>query len=723
MANMFGTLNTGYSGLNVNQAAISVTSHNVSNASNENYTRQRAVLETNIPLHTTPGDLGTGAKLQTIVRIKNEFLATRYENSSSDLQYNATKKKYLEEVSTYFPDVDDAGLNKDIKNYFDSWSKFADNPNDGALKIDLASKTQILANNIKDTRTKLTNLDKSINSNIKVNIDEVNRLAKSIADLNKQITSVEANKNNHANDLRDERDKYEKQLTELIHPSISKSGLKSSGNTNNDRADYNEDYNINIAGIPLVDNGTYHPLGIRKNPDSKDGFYSVYFQSQDDNSIKDVTKEITKGKIGALISLRGDSFDKNQEVNNGKITSFKNELDSLSASIIQSTNSIYSYSAQEEAFSDTVSDPVSLSDSEQKIPLSSPSLKDVLHGEVRDGTLKLNLYKPNGDFDKQVEVNIKKDKSLIDARDDINNALGSDGEAYIENGSLKLKGTGDGAVLVKHDGSNLFGAMNEAQYEPISNVNSEDLKLPIKDGSFEVVAYDDDGKELARRKIVVNSESKDPKQSTIAGILAQINMPDVDDNGDNDSSNDVDDYYKADIVGGKIQFTKKDDSKTTYVGLDNDSSNFGGAVGINKFLDGDSAKNISLDSKLADDPSQIHAYKAPSDGNNDVANDMVQLQYNDIEFKLGDNTVKNTISGFYRYTTADVANATKQANNAYDNTNAVFKAIKTEFKNESGVDIDEEMTHLMQYQRGYQASAKVITTINKMLDSLLSLKQ
>jgi len=38
------------------------------------------------------------------------------------------------------------------------------------------------------------------------------------------------------------------------------------------------------------------------------------------------------------------------------------------------------------------------------------------------------------------------------------------------------------------------------------------------------------------------------------------------------------------------------------------------------------------------------------------------------------------------------------------------------------VNMDEEMTNLMKFQSGYQASAKVITTISKMLDTLMGIK-
>jgi flagellar hook-associated protein 1 FlgK len=39
---------------------------------------------------------------------------------------------------------------------------------------------------------------------------------------------------------------------------------------------------------------------------------------------------------------------------------------------------------------------------------------------------------------------------------------------------------------------------------------------------------------------------------------------------------------------------------------------------------------------------------------------------------------------------------------------------------EAGVNLDEEMTSLLQYQRAYEAAARVITTIDQNLDVLIN---
>jgi len=731
---LFSSLNTGYSGLNVNQGALAVTSNNVANASNLDYTRERAQIVSASSIHTSSGDIGMGAKIQTVVRIKNDFLFNRYEASNKDLSYFKTLQQNMNEIVSYFPDVKDVGLNKDIQNYFDSWNHFANNPNDDSAKVDLASKTQTLANTIKETRQKIDNLKVSVNKKIKSFSDEVNGLIKDIAGFTKEIRKVEANDINHANTLRDKRDKAEKRLVELTGARVQKSGLTSVNVGQNTSVDYEKDYTISLGGYPIVDNSTYHPIEIKENPKSNENMYSIYFQKQDYSEVN-ITKNIpNQSIIGGLLEFRGTTYDEKGKLTDGISGKYINELDAFSANLIQHTNSIYSYSAQEKASGDRLFKPVSLTDDQiNKYPLNSEMVKSSLHNPVRKGDLTLFAYDNNGKFQKDVKVSIDPTKTLQDNLDNINSKLfneGVDYEAIIQNGNVVFQkkdndGNGsldNGALLVKDDGGLLFSALNDVQFKSIDKANNVNFPLPIKDGNFDIVAYNENGDELARRTITVNSHSKDPMYSTLEGIMSQINMPNIDDNNDNDSNNDIDDLYKAYIADGKVVFDKKTDN-TTYVGLDNDTSDFGGAMGINKFFSGNDSKTISLDDRFIKDASLINAYKAPSSGNNDVANDMVQFQYDDVEFnsKNGD-SVKTTVAGYYRYMTSNIANDSERINASVDNHTAIFNSVEKEYQGESGVNMDEEMTNLMKFQSGYQASAKVITTISTMLDALMGIK-
>ena len=719
---------TALTGLKTHQTALDVTSNNISNASNPDYVRQRAVFSSLPSINSAPGDIGTGVEISSIYRITDTFLFNRYASTSSTFQNLETQEKYLKEIATYFPDVTDSGLYKNLEDFFNAWQTFASNPNDGAVKVDLAAKTQTLTDSFNSLKKKLSDIQKGINEELDAKIAEANTIIKQIADLNKQITLHEADNVSHANELRDKRDSYEKRLKELLDVKIFKNAVKSSNLQGEESMDYEEDYQITLGGYPLIDNSTAHEI----TTDTLLGNVSVKYERQDFNKI-DITSSVKGGEIGALLSLRGTTFDENGNPTNGTIGELAKSLDSLASGLIRSVNSLYSYSAQESVTTDTINYPITIpSDLADKSPDTLYNRYHILQNPVREGNITFYVYDNNGEKAQEISVHVDPQKSLNDIIDDMNDAFknnGADIKAELINGQIKFipyDTDNDGfvnssAALVKDDGALLFRALNEIEYMPLSQINTTKLPLPLKNGSFDIAVYNSEGDKIATRTVTVNLDSSDPKYSTIDGILAQINTPNVDDNENNNSSDDTDDYYKAEFLNGKLLLSKKTD-QNTYIGIDNDSADFGGAFGINKFFDGTDASDISLNSTLEEDPALIKASKTPNSGDNSVANSILQLQYQNITFYKDEQTSQATIYGYYREITADLANTTQTISTKKETTQTVLNSIKNEYYSLSGVNIDEELINLEKFQRGYQANAKVITTINQMLDALLSIK-
>lgn len=153
-------------------------------------------------------------------------------------------------------------------------------------------------------------------------------------------------------------------------------------------------------------------------------------------------------------------------------------------------------------------------------------------------------------------------------------------------------------------------------------------------------------------------------------------------------------------------------------------TNFPGIIGLNRFFEGSDAKDISVRSELTDNPHKLKAYSNPTPGNNDVANEMVQLQYNKINFYSDKHADKiETIEGFYRFLTTDIASETQANNDLNEANSAINKVAMSEHQSVSGVNLNEELTNLIRFQSSYGAAAKIITTVEKMLDTLLTLKQ
>ena len=609
---LLDTLNVSNSGLNVNQTAMDVVGHNIANAQNEDYTRQRVEISPATPFHTTPGDIGTGAKIAQIVRIHDEFIYQRLSKSLGKLQYNTFKKEVLQEAADYFPDMQDSGLFKDLKNYFDAWNSLSAHPNDTAQKTALAQNLKVFAKNISESRERLQSLQKRVNDQLKISIDEVNRIGEKIANINKQISVTEVKTGNNANDLRDQRDKLEKTLRKLLDFSVFKGKLKSDNSQKTPLTDSGKDYNLNIAGYTLIDGTTFHPLKIdnHKNPN---GFYQISYV-RGDLKETDITSKITGGKIGAILDLRGrDINPKTNMPDDGLLQRYLNDLDSFAKTFIDKTNTIYAKSA-----------------------------KDSLHSK------KMEYYQ-------------NEDKATF---------LGE-----------------------------------------------------IKEGSFDVVVYNSDGEEVARREITIDKDTKMNSASDPNSIIAKLNE-DKDDNQDNDSTNDFDDLFKANFISNTFTITPKEGVEGYKIAIEDHGTNFTAVSQLGGLLDGDSAKNIALKNEYAQNPDKIEAYMAPVEGNNEVANEMVQLQYDRVDFKIDNTqTTNDTLYGFYSYLTSNMASDAENAKRSEDTSTALYNSVYKEFQSISGVNIDEELTNLIKYQTGYTANAKVITTIDKMLDVLLGIKQ
>lgn len=80
-----------------------------------------------------------------------------------------------------------------------------------------------------------------------------------------------------------------------------------------------------------------------------------------------------------------------------------------------------------------------------------------------------------------------------------------------------------------------------------------------------------------------------------------------------------------------------------------------------------------------------------------------------------------TLSEFAQGVISTQAAASASASRVADGQALVVSSLEDRFSSASGVDVDEEMTKLIQYQTAYSANARVMTTVNDMLQQLLNI--
>jgi flagellar hook-associated protein 1 FlgK len=80
-----------------------------------------------------------------------------------------------------------------------------------------------------------------------------------------------------------------------------------------------------------------------------------------------------------------------------------------------------------------------------------------------------------------------------------------------------------------------------------------------------------------------------------------------------------------------------------------------------------------------------------------------------------------TIPQNYSSLVSDIGATIQSVSNASKSQDLVLKQLENQRSAISGVSIDEEMVALIKFQNGFDAAAKVITTVNQMYQSLLNM--
>ncbi|EAH6228930.1 flagellar hook-associated protein FlgK [Campylobacter upsaliensis] len=241
----------------------------------------------------------------------------------------------------------------------------------------------------------------------------------------------------------------------------------------------------------------------------------------------------------------------------------------------------------------------------------------------------------------------------------------------------------------------------------------------IQAGTFDIVIYNEKGNEKVRKSITIDVTT------TMNDLMNQIKA-NTDDNKDNNSGNDVDDFINASFSfdsksnSGLFQINAKNGFK---VSLEDKGTNFAGAFSVGGFFSGKDASDIRVKESLLSDPSTVRASKNGVDSGNDMANQIIQLQYDKVSFYNKDGTIDElTMEEYYRKFTGKIASDGENNNVIHKSNMTLYNSVYAEYQSKSGVNTNEELAALIQWQSSYGAAAKIVSTVDQMLDTLLGLK-
>ncbi|MBO5281971.1 MAG: flagellar hook-associated protein FlgK [Lachnospiraceae bacterium] len=317
MPSQFFGLNIAYTGLLASNAALNTTSNNIANVQTEGYSRQQVKQQASNALRVfqTYGCAGAGVETLAIERVRDEFYDGKFWDNNAKVGEYDMKQYYMEQLETYF---DDNGKNAGFKTVFDQMmvgglQELLKSPGDETKKSQFVGYAGNLTEYFNGLAGNLEAMQKDINQEIKLKVDEINSLAGEIATLNKQINTIELS-GAKANELRDRRTLLLDQLSEIVD--IETKEIPITDANNPERETGGNRFLVKIAGGQLlVDTNEYRGLECvaRKNYEKVnqtdfDGLYDVYWE---DGQQFNLYNAAMGGNLRGLIELRDGNNGEN----------------------------------------------------------------------------------------------------------------------------------------------------------------------------------------------------------------------------------------------------------------------------------------------------------------------------------------------------------------------------------------------------------------------------
>jgi flagellar hook-associated protein 1 len=201
--------------MRANQQGLNVAGHNIANVNTEGYTRQKMVLEANDPVKMNNLVLGTGVNVMSISRVRDDFLDRQYRDSNQLMGSFQKQADAIEMIEAVINEPGDTGLQQSIEDYFASLQDLATNPESSAVRTTVSEQGRSLARSFNQMWQQLETIRDNKNLEIIDQVEKVNEILDSVAQLNVHIGKTEA-LGNQANDLRDNRDRLLDELSQLV---------------------------------------------------------------------------------------------------------------------------------------------------------------------------------------------------------------------------------------------------------------------------------------------------------------------------------------------------------------------------------------------------------------------------------------------------------------------------------------------------------------------------
>ena len=231
MPSAFFGLDIANTALSAAQTLMDVAGQNIANDATPGYSQQVASLVATPPYAQpdmgglyTP-QLGTGVEVQSVNRVRANYLDGLFRTTQSDESYYSTRSNYLQALQSVLNEPGSNGLSSTVNRFFSDYQTLSQNPQSSAARTVVQQDGEALAAQIQQIYQGLQNVGQQAQSQATLDVQTVNSDLQQLANLNTTISQAQAI-GQQPNDLLDQRDNLLDSLSKLININVSTQSTK-----------------------------------------------------------------------------------------------------------------------------------------------------------------------------------------------------------------------------------------------------------------------------------------------------------------------------------------------------------------------------------------------------------------------------------------------------------------------------------------------------------------
>ena len=769
---MLNTLNVGQSGLTAARVAVENVSNNIANADTPGY--KKRVVDLSELEQTDSRFTGRGVSATDAYRITSQY---SYNNLISE----GTKSSYYDEVSNIlanveasFGETDTSGFSSDLNRYFQSVENLRSNPNSEIYKADLTNQGEILVDALQNLYTSIEDEEKYLSNSLGDDVEAVNNILNDIGKINEQLGKYDST----SNDLLDKRDQLENKLSQYVDITVDTSNeqyqLDIGGfvairfNTNVREISFQEENTTQIDKF-LKEDGTGSNIleGVR-NFDEND---SITYKLNNEFSVSVQFGEQMN------FDLDGDGIKEDITVDDENyVRALVNKINTNT----DTTNLITAYNGPYQTDEDGIKTVVTTeSDKYLNIESNIPGVKGSFEGRITVESKSIPV------FASSINDIINTSNAEVTVGSDFETML-NDPTKFSYIGNDNYKALTDEIVTVSTEGSishlNYETISIDATFPVGSTITLTSDIIPGSDLESELAAnftttgtgvvgdvYISTSSLVTGDLHIVEGESFILENSSGDELNVKVSVPSLHSTDDIINRENVykDDYQSSEATSKEYMSIYSQEVSLTSGSIKAKVENLSSEAGLNKFdgykekLD-NFARTLSdiTDKyvKLDDNENYLYGEKAGDeyDGleeissiglfsgadvksltfNENVVSDLKQddldylsmLQWKkDISFNStaqdSSDSEVTSFADFFQELRVNISSDKESNDFLLETQESVVQSLQSNYDNLVMVDKDEEMLNLIKFQAAYTASAKIISTIDEMLQTLLGLKR